>query len=248
MKVAIIGALAVAMCGCITTNPQLAKVYEPMDAQLKQKRLPASGVRIIGFNSKEGSPAKAEKLLSPYMKKRYVKLGHASFTGPAVSEEELKQFAASVGGDLVFFTGEFLEMRQGSRMVVGSYTPPSVSYTTGSASGSSFGSGSGTVRTPYGPASFNTTATGSSYANAQATTFNPGTTTYVRENFAQPVFAQHFTIFQSPEAQLQNWENMRTLLNTRMPPGWQYQTKEQAKQTAAAFASEAGVPLPTSLR
>lgn len=133
-------------------------------------------------------------------------------------------------------------------MVVGSYTPPSVSYTTGTAYGSSAGYGSGTARTPYGPATFNSTSTGTSFANAQATTVNSGSTTYVRENFTQPIFAQHFTIFQSPQAQLQNWENMRLLLNSRMPAGWQYQTKEQAKQTAAVFASEAGVPLPANLQ
>jgi hypothetical protein len=139
-------------------------------------------------------------------------------------------------------------MRQGSRMVVGSYTPPSASYTTGTAYGSSAGYSSGTARTAYGSEPYSSTTTGTSYANAQATTFNPGSTTYVRENFTQPIFAQHFTILQSPQAQLQNWENMRALLNTRMPLGWQYQTKEQAKQTAAVFASEAGVSLPASLQ
>jgi hypothetical protein len=232
--------LTTALSGCVTTNPELAKVYEPMDPRLRQKPVPADSVKIIGFNSKEGSPEKAQKLLAPYMKQRYVKLGHASFTGPAVSDDKLKQFVGSVGGDLVFFTGEFLEMREGSRMVLGSYTTPSASYTTGSLYGSGSSFGTGVAQTPQGPVRFNSSATGSSYTTGNATTYNSGSATYVRERFSQPTFAQHFTVLQSPRTQLRNWENMRAMLNQNLPPDQQI-SKEQSQRSAAMFAQEAGV-------
>jgi hypothetical protein len=237
----LIGILLLAgLSGCVTTNPQLAKVYEPTDPQLRQKPMPASSVKIVGFSSKEGSPEKAQKLLAPYIKQRYVKLGHASFTGPAVSDDELKQFVGSVGGDLVFFTGEFLETREGSRMVLGGYTTPSTSYTTGSSYGSSSAYGTGSAQTPFGQMRFDSTTTGSSYGSASATTYNSGSATYVRERFSQPVFAQHFTVFQSPQAQLRNWENMRVRMNRTLPPEQQI-SKEQSEASASIFAREANV-------
>ncbi len=236
---------AAALSGCATTDNNVAEMYEPHQPGFKRARVPVSSVKMIALPLTKNTRAQAVKALKPYADRGYIELGKATFSGRAITEQELRKFAASVGGDLVFYTGTFAGTEQQSRMVVGSYTPSRVAYSSGSSYGSSYGSANTYGSTPWGAMNFNTSGSGTSYGTASATTFIPGSTTYVRENYEVPVFMQHFKIFQSPQAQLNNWENYRRYSNTL--PGEPISI-DQSKKFAADFANTYGLQLPARLR
>jgi len=196
------------MAGCATQS-EIKKFYNPSEPALEQKPNNPAHVEVI-------EPANTNQMMA-FIKERlgqqsYRRLGSASFSGPKVSLAELRRFAASVGGDYVVRTAEFAGIQQGSRMVVGSYTPPSSTYSTGTAYGTASGTSYSSGSTPFGSYNQTTYGSGSSFGTATATTFNPGQVNYVRDNFNYPTFNQTITVMQSPQAQKRNWANMQSFL------------------------------------
>ena len=196
------------MAGCATQS-EIKNFYNPSEPALAQKPNSPAHVEVI-------EPANSNQMMA-FIKERlgqqsYRLLGSASFSGPKVSLAELRRFAASVGGDQVVRTAEFAGIQQGSRMVVGSYTPPSSTFSTGTAYGTASGTSYSSGSTPFGPYNQSTYGSGSSFGTATATTFNPGQVNYVRENFNYPTFNQTITVMQSPQAQKRNWANMQSFL------------------------------------
>lgn len=245
---AIVAAAAV-LPGCATSpNNNLAQFYQPFPGTTGQKKVPAQRVQITTLPYSKGVRKQVDNLLKSYTDRHYIALGSATCSGPELTDQEIRQFAGSVGGDLVIYVRGFMGMRPASRMVVGSYTPPSVSYGRASSYGSSYGSANTYGSTPWGSMNFNTYGSGSSYGTANATVFNPGSTTYVRENYMEPTFAHQLAILQSPQGQLNNWETQTRNLNREMPEGWKYMDEEASKQTAANLARLADVPLPKRLQ
>jgi len=209
--------------------------------------VPEQQVQITAMPYSKSVKKQVDKLINSYAGRHYVSLGMAMVSGPELTDQEIRQFAGSVGGDRVIYVRDFLGMQPASRMAVGSYTPPSVSYGRASAYGSSSGSANTTGATPLGPVNLSTYGSGSSYSTANATVFNPGSTTYVRENYMEPTFAHMIAVLQSPQRQLNNWEIRTGNLNRLMPEGWRYVDATSMRQQAAALASVAGVPLPKRL-
>jgi len=237
----------VAACGCKTTNNNLAEHYRSFPGATGLKKVPAQRVQVAIVPSGKNGEKRANKLIDSYAARQYASLGMAMVSGPELTDAEIRQFAGSVGGDLVIYWREFMGMREASRMVVGSYTPPSVSYGSASAYGSSYGTANTSGSTPWGSMNFNTYGSGTSYGTANATVFNPGSTTYMRENYLEPTFAHFIGVLQSPQEQLNNWEIVRRNLNRTMPQGWRYEDEETMRLTAANLAQRAGVPLPKRL-
>jgi hypothetical protein len=194
--------------GCAQKS-EISQFYNPLEPALVQKP--------INPNLVEVAEPTTRKQINDIMKHKpgqqaYRVLGFAQFSGPLVSLPELRKFAASVGGDYVLRTADFAGIQDGTRMVVGSYTPGSISYSTGNAFGASSASSYTSGSTPLGAFTSTTYGSGSAYGTATATTYNPGQTTYVRENFKYPVFIQAISIMQSPTTQNRNWKNMQTFL------------------------------------
>jgi len=179
--------------GC-ATSPELKQYYEPEMAGLSHKPISPSFVRIVdgAWKYEEGI-----KLTQKLSKEGYWYLGTLEFVGPMQSADSIRKFAASVGGDLVIRRTAFAGMKSGSRMVVGSYTPGSVVTSTASAYGSAYSNGSGVLNSPYGTSYLNTSGSANSYGSGTATTYIPGQTTYVNENYNYPTFAQRYSIMQS---------------------------------------------------
>ena len=196
------------VAGCAGQS-EIANFYKPQSPTLAQKPTNPKHVDVVEpANSKQLQEFLRDRLAN----QSFLLLGYASFSGPKVQLSELRKFAASVGGDCVVRTADFAGIKQGSRMVVGSYTPPSSSYSTGTAFGSASGTAYTTGSTPFGPYNQTTYGSGSSFGTATATTFNPGQVNYVRENFQYPAFDQCITVLQSREGQKRNWVNMQSFL------------------------------------
>lgn len=241
-------ALLAGVCGCKTTNNNLAEHYRAFPGASGLKKVPAQRVQMAIVPSGKGGEKRANKLIDSYAARQYASLGMALVSGPELTDAEIRQFAGAVGGDLVVYWREFMGMQPASRMVVGSFTPPSVTYGSASAYGSSSGNAYTSGSTPWGNMNLNTYGSGTSYGTANATVVNPGSTTYVRENYLQPTFAHFIGVLQSPQGQLNNWEIVRRNLNQTMPQGWRYEDDETMRLTAANLAQRAGVPLPKRLQ
>lgn len=197
------------LTGCAAQS-EIAKFYNPSLPTLAHKPINPSHVDVVEFSNKEGLQAFLREKLC---QQSYQLIGCASFSGDKDSLPELRKFAASVGGDWVVRKAEFLGIKQGSRMVVGSYTPASSTYTTGTAFGTASGTAYTSGSTPFGPYNQTTYGSGSSFGTATATTFNPAQVNYVRQNFEYPVFDQEVIVLQSTQAQKSNWPNMQKCLN-----------------------------------
>lgn len=236
------------LAGCQTPKNNLLEHYYAFPGATGLKKVPAQQVQLAVLPVSKTDGKQAEKLIKSYGARHYASLGMAAVQGPELTDQEIRQFAGSVGGDVVIYVRGFMGMRPASRMVVGSYTPPSVSYGRASSYGSSSGSANTYGSTPWGPMNFNTYGSGSSYGTASATVVNPGSTTYLRENYMEPVFAHQIAVMQSPQGQLNNWEIVRRNLNRQMPEGWRYEDETTMRQAAANLASMAGVPLPKRLQ
>ena len=188
-----LSALALLFYGC-ATSPELRQYYEPEMAGLAHKPFSESFVRIVdgAWKYEEGI-----KLTQKLSQEGYWYLGTLEFVGPMQSADSIRKFAASVGGDLVIRRTAFAGMKSGSRMVVGSYTPASVVTSTASAYGSAYSNGSGVLNSPYGTSYLNTSGTANAYGSGTATTYIPGQTTYVNENYNYPSYTQRYSIMQS---------------------------------------------------
>jgi hypothetical protein len=244
-----IGAIALlATTGCNTANNNLAEHYKAFPGSAGLKKVPPQQVQVIVAPEGKDSGKNAAKLIDSYAAKNYASIGMAIVSGPELTEEDLREFAGAVGGDLVVYQREFMGMSQASRMVVGSYTPPSVSYGTATSYGSSYGNANTYGSTPWGNMNLSTHGSGTSYSSSRATVINPGSTTYVRENYLEQTFSHTICVLQSPLQQLRNWEIVRKNLNKLQMPGWKYETREQSLLSAAAFAQKAGVQLPKDLQ
>jgi hypothetical protein len=212
--------LAFGLGACATKN-EISQYYQA-GVPIKQVAQNSSTVRVLEApkDTKE-----QRSLVLSLSDQGFFYIGGAKFSGPSPTPEEIRKFAASVGGDCVIYEKIFMGTNTGSRMVVGSYTPPSVGYST--TSGSAYGTGSGyaSSSTPFG--SVNTTSFGqaSAFGSAQSTAFNPGQTTYVRQDFNYPVFNQCIMVFQSPEAQAKNWKNIQTYFELPAD-GWDFKQYE----------------------
>jgi hypothetical protein len=93
-------------------------------------------------------------------------------------------------------------------MVLGSYSPPTVGYSTATASGYSSSTGVANAQTPWGPVSVNSYGYGNQFGTASATTYNPGQASFVRQDFEYPSYEQAVYVWQSPKGQIRNWENI----------------------------------------
>lgn len=194
------------MAGCVTNSSPIAQFYKPY-TPYKQKKGDPSVVQIreVPFNT-------GKKWFDSMNDEGYFLLGWADFSGPLLTPEALKQFAASVGGDMVVYEKLFIKNEQGSRMVVASYTPPSTGYANTSGSGFTSGSSYTTAQTPWGPASANSYGSVNSFNSSSTTVYNPGQTTYARQDFTYQAFNQGVIVWQSPAALTKNWDNIDNYL------------------------------------
>jgi hypothetical protein len=195
--------------GACATRSEISQYYKP-GFSLEQVPQNPSTVRVLDAPS---SPKDARNLVLSLSDQGYFYIGSAVFSGPPQTPEEIRKFAASVGGDCVIFEKVFMGTGTGSRMVVGSYTPPSVGYS--STFGSAFGTGTGSANssTPFGAVNTSIYGQSSAIASARSTTYNPGQTTYMRQDYNYPVFNQCLMVFQSPKAQAKNWKNIQALMD-----------------------------------
>lgn len=187
---------------CATSTREISQYYKPQ-VPFKQKPINPSSIRV------QNVPYKFDKaIIAETIDQGYLCLGIAEFKGPLLTPAQLREFGGSVGGDLLWYETKHIGTQRGSRMVLGSYTPPTVGYSTATASGYSSGSAYANAQTPWGPVSVNSSGYGSSYGTATATTYNPGQSTYVRQEFEYPVYEHGIAVWQSPQGQIRNWDNV----------------------------------------
>ena len=200
-----LSALSILFSGC-ATSPELKQFYEPEMAGLAHKPISPSFVRIVdgAWKYEEGI-----KLTQKLSQEGYWYLGTLEFVGQMQSADSIRKFAASVGGDLIIRRTAFAGMKSGSRMVVGSYTPGSVGTSTASAYGTAYSNGSGVVNSPLGTSYLNTSGSSNAYGSGTVTTYIPGQTTYVSENYNYPSYAQRYSIMQSEGAFRKNATNFQ---------------------------------------
>ena len=172
----------VLLSGCETTSSgynRIAPYYRQYSNTSFQSPRPATTVRILEYSRAEMSFDKLADIGASYVSKGYELLGHASFDGQMVPPHELQQFVGSVGGDLVIRVSDPSGSRRLSRMAPAYYTPSSTSYSSANlqdASGRTVGYGSSETRIP-------------------------STTTYARQSFDMPTFAQQIVVLRSGSAQ-----------------------------------------------
>ena len=191
-----------ALVGCVTTKNELNQFYQPQNL-FKQRPCDPSIVQTMQFSN---PPTK--KLVKNVNDEGFLYLGMAAFTGPLVTPEQLRRFGGALGGDLVWHVTKYLGVGRGSRMVLGSYAPPSIGYSTATASSYSSSTGVANAQTPWGPVSANSYGYGSQFGTASATTYNPGQSTFVRQDFEYPSYEQTVYVWQSPQGRIRNWENI----------------------------------------
>ena len=191
-----------ALVGCVTTKNELNQFYKPA-GPIKQRSIDPSTVRTMHFSA---PPTK--KLVKNVNDEGFFYLGSAAFTGPLVTPEQLRRFGGGLGGDLVWHQTKYLGVGRGSRMVLGSYAPPSIGYSTATASSYSSSTGVANAQTPWGPVSANSYGYGNQFGTASATTYNPGQSTFVRQDFEYPSYEQTVYVWQSPQGLIRNWENI----------------------------------------
>jgi hypothetical protein len=190
----------VALSGCASSDKELMKFWEPAEAGLVCKKIPAVNVRL------ENAPFKppTESEVKAYMRQGYSYLGSIAVVGPMISNERIRKFVADRGGDHVIRKSMYAGEETGSRMVVGSYTPGTVASSNSLFNGSVNTSSSGSVYGSGGSAYWNGNNNSQISGTGTTSTYIPGQTTYVRENFRYPVFAQAFTVLQSKHVFLSN--------------------------------------------
>ena len=207
-RVAVLTLLCSVFGGCATKS-ELAPHYEAVFPGLSQKRVKPSHVRILEAPlSKSGLEAFGKNL----SKEGYEIIGLVKCSGRLISDEELRNFAGSVGGDLVAKGVEFAGMQTDSRYVVGSYTSGRVVTSTSNVAGTALSNSSGTISGSRGPGYWNSNNAQNLYASGSAMTFIPGETTYVRENFQYPAYHQIYVIYQSDPVFRQNANNLRRFM------------------------------------
>jgi hypothetical protein len=191
-----------ALVGCVTAPNELNQFYRPANP-VKQRPCDPSTVQTMHFPT----PI-TKKIVKNVNNQGFYYLGSAAFSGPLVTPEQLRRFGGALGGDLVWHETKYLGVGRGSRMVLGSYAPPSIGYSTASASSYSSSTGVANAQTPWGPVSANSYGYGSQFGTASATTYNPGQSTFVRQDFEYPSYEQEVHVWQSPQGRIRNWENI----------------------------------------
>jgi hypothetical protein len=139
-------------------------------------------------------------------------IGKVKCSGRLVNDDELRKFASSVGGDLVAKATVFAGMRSGSRYVVDSYTPGRVITSLSNMTGTVSNSSSGSIYGQNGSAYWNGGNSANIYGTGSSTTFVPGETSYVRENFQYPAYLQIYMIYQSDPVFRRNANNFRKFM------------------------------------
>jgi len=238
-------ALPALALGACTTMPNADLVKNFQGATNDWPKQPVSAVTFQPISAAVGKKSFAS-FKADREKRGYALIGGAAFTGEQASLDEVKRFAASVGADTVYGGANLVGSEQRSNMVLGSYTPGSYSYTTGTATGSATGSANTSGTTPWGPMNFNTSATGTSYGTYNASTYNSPQMTFVRNTYEVPITQQMYMFYVSPQGVLRHWMKSLPELNASKPPG-QQMTKEEWRQTAVNYAAARGVPLPADL-
>lgn len=235
---------ALALGACTTApNPDLVRNFQGSANDWPKQ--PVSAVTFQPISAAVGKKSFAA-FKADREKRGYALIGGSAFTGDQASLDEVKRFAASIGADTVYGGANLVGSEQRSNMVLGSFTPGSYSYTSGTATGNATGSASTSGSTPWGPMNFNTTATGTSSANYNASTYNSPQMTFVRNTYEVPITQQMYMFYVSPQGVLRHWMKSLPELNASRPPG-QQMTKEEWRQTAVNYASARGVPLPANL-
>lgn len=202
--------LVIGLVGCATRSP-LAQFYKPNQPGLQQVKVPVQQVRLIDVPW-EGKAA--ARLAQKYLSEGYQYLGTLSFIGPMQDPIDITRFAGAVGGNLVVRNVTFVGMKQGSRMVLGSYTPGTVVTSTHTASANAYATSSGSLYTQGGPSYFNTQGNVSAYGSGSSTTMVSPQATYVRQEFEYPAYEQRFGILQSESAFRKNASNVRRYMKT----------------------------------
>ncbi len=240
------------LCDNIKLAPK-DKFYKPHCPDIKLNK-PSSVILIDFPHANAGEIAEKKKSVDQtrksYFDKGYLLLGQSIFDSALLTPKEVRDFAASKGGDLVFFTYVPAGVENRTRMVPSSYTPPTVTTTT--ASGSAVGVGnsqSQITSAPFGAPlgggiNVNTQSTASAYGSSSATTYNPGQVTYSRENYQVQLFTQIIDVLQSPATHLNNWDAVVAWRNANGRPT----TLEDAKKSAQKFAAEHGLVVPPKYR
>lgn len=245
--------------GCATTGSQstlqqVDKFYKPFCPDIKLKK--PTNVMLIDFPHYSGSDAEiaknkplVEKTRKSYLDKGYLFLGQSNFTSALLTPKEVRDFAASKGGDLAIFVSVPAGKEMRSRMVPTSYTPPTVSTSTATGNAIGFGNSQSQITSspfalPGSGVNVNTQSTASVYGSSTATTFNPGQVTYSRENYEVQLFSQFIQVLQSPAAHLNNWD---AVVAWRRANGYPT-TPEEAKLSARNFAAEFGLTVPEKYR
>lgn len=249
--------VSVLLTGCATTSnlPQIDKFYKPLCPDIKLKK--PSSVLLVDFphatnSNKEIAEKKkvVDQCRNSYIGKGYLFLGQSIFDSALLTPKEVRDFAASKGGDLVIFTFVPAGVEKRSRMVPSSYTAPTVTTTTASGSAVGFGNSQSQITSaPFGAPlgggiNVNTQSTASAYGSSSATTYNPGQVTYSREDYQVQLFTQIIDVLQSPAAHLNNWDAVVAWRNANGRPT----TLDDAKKSAQKFAAEHGLVVPPKYR
>jgi hypothetical protein len=248
---------SIILTGCATTSklPQIDKYYKPLCPDIKLKK--PSSVLFIDFQhatNSEKEIAEKKKVVdqcrNSYLEKGYLFLGQSIFDSALLTPKEVRDFAASKGGDLVIFTFVPAGVEKRSRMVPSSYTSPTVTTTTASGSAVGFGNSQSQITSaPFGAPlgggiNVNTQSTASAYGSSSATTYNPGQVTYSREDYQVQLFTHIIDVFQSPASHLNNWDAVVSWRNAN----GRATTFDDAKKSAKSFAIKHGLVVPEKYR
>jgi hypothetical protein len=153
----------------------------------------------------------------------YLQLGHAAFTAEVTPISQIKDFAASIGADLVEVRGLLIGASQRSYMGVASYTPGS----TVTKSESMF--------------------IGGAYGTSVSSTYIPPEITYAPRPYKVTIADQLYFFWMSPAIYLRNWKNTAKELNDTLPPDKKL-SEEAIRLGAAMYARDHNLPLPDNLR
>jgi hypothetical protein len=203
------------LLGSCGLNSNYAQHYKSYTGGLELQRIPASRVSMTQIN-KSPSVIDIAETIAKYRKQGYFLVGGLEFSGPIQNESEIKSFAASVGGDLVIAWIKHKGVDTGSRMVVGSYTPGRTINTTTIGNTNGNYSGYGTISNNYNNYNYyNSTGNIQGTSSNYSTTYIPGQTTYVRENYQYDVYGQRYAIFVSEQSYRANSKNIHKYISKK---------------------------------
>jgi hypothetical protein len=235
--------VVIALSGCQTTS----KIAPHYNGQKAEPITSSQSVRLEKMGSKEEF-IKRGKILT---QQGYSMVGSAFFTGLQDGPTEIKKFAASIGADCVLSAVQLVGTSTESYMGVDSFTPGQTITTYGTASAYGTGTGSGTIRTPYGPMGYNSQTSGTAYGSGTSTTYIPAQVTYSPKYYEVPITDQAYVFLLSPQGYLRNWrkewlKGWEKANSSRSTP--QPAEEEEMKVGAMYFAQAWNLVLPKEFK